>query len=216
MLISEKYKFIFIHIHKNAGISIKHALRPFAVEKWQPFAIGQWQWRVHKRLKKKGFPSPFFEPHPFHGHIKASEMIDALGFDAFNSFFSFAVVRNPWDWQVSLYKYMLKRETHYQHEFIKSLGSFENYIKWRCENEVRYQKDFIYSEDNRLLVDFVGRYENLNADFNQICSRIGVSTSLPKLNVSDGRPYRHYYTEETKELVGKVFEPDVKILDYTF
>lgn len=208
MLISKKHNFIFVHIYKNAGTSITHALRPFS--------LSQWQWMAHKILKKTSFPSPFFDPHPFHDHIMASEIIDSLGRDKFNSFFSFAIVRNPWDWQVSLYKYMLKLKTHHQHELVKALGNFEEYIKWRCENEVRYQKDFIYSENNELLVNFVGRYENLDADFKQICSHIGISASLPKLNISNTKPYQDYYTEKTKDLVKRAFEPDIKTFEYSF
>ena len=207
MLISEKHNFIFIHIYKNAGNSITHALRPFA--------LSQWQWRARQGLEILSIPSPFFDPHPFNGHIKASEIIDSLGRDKFNCFFSFAIVRNPWDWQVSLYNYMLKDKTHHQHELAKELGNFEEYIKWRCENEVRYQKDFIYSSNNELLVNFVGRYENLGTDFNLICSRIGISASLPKLNVSNYKPYQDYYTEKTRDLVRQAFEPDIKTFDYS-
>ncbi len=208
MLLSKKHKFIFVHIYKNAGTSITEALRPFA--------LGPWQWKAHKLIKKVGNHSPIFEPHPFHGHIKASEILDSLGEKKFKEFFSFAIVRNPWDWQVSLYKYMLKSETHHQQELIKNLGNFEEYIKWRCENEVRYQKDFIYSKNNELLVNFVGRYESLDSDFDAICSRIGISASLPKLNVSNTKPYQSYYTEKTKELVRQAFEPDIRIFNYEF
>ena len=208
MLISEKYKFIFVHIYKNAGTSITHALIPFATS--------QWQWIAHEALKKAGIPSPFFEPHPFHKHITAPEIIEHLGLEIFDSYFSFAIVRNPWDWQVSLYKYMLKEKTHHQHGFVKELGSFEEYIKWRCSNEVRFQKDYIYSQDDKLLVNFVGKYENLDKDFNQICTRIGISAALPKLNVSNTRPYQDYYTEETEELVRQAFEPDITTFAYSF
>ena len=208
MLISEKHNFIFIHIYKNAGTSITNIL--------EPFVLGKWQGKVHKALNKLSIPSPFFDPHPFHGHIKASEIIDSLGRDKFDSFFSFAIVRNPWDWQVSFYNYMLKQKDHHQHELVKELGSFDGYIKWRCENEVRYQKDFIYSKNNELLVNFVGRYESLDVDFSRICSRIGISASLPKLNVSNTKPYQSYYTEKTKDLVRQAFEPDIKTFDYDF
>jgi hypothetical protein len=109
----------------------------------------------------------------------------------------------------------LKSETHHQHELAKNLGSFEEYIKWRCENEVRYQKDFIY-DNNELLVDFVGRYESLDNDFNEICSRIGISVSLPKLNVSNTKPYQSYYSEKSKELVKEAFEPDIRTFNYEF
>jgi hypothetical protein len=167
-------------------------------------------------LKRINIPPPFSNPHPFHDHINASELIEALGYETFNSFFSFAVVRNPWDWQVSLYKYMLRLKTHHQHEVVKKLGDFDEYIKWRCENEVKYQKDFIYSENDELLVDFVGRYENLDADFMHICSRIGISASLPRLNISNTKPYQDYYTEKTKDLVRQAFEPDIEAFEYSF
>ena len=48
MLISEKYNFIFVHIYKNAGTSITHALRPFA--------LSQWQWRARQGLEILGIP----------------------------------------------------------------------------------------------------------------------------------------------------------------
>jgi hypothetical protein len=207
MLISREYKFIFVHIYKNAGTSITTALRPFA--------ISPWQWKAYRLIKKVGFPYPFFDPHPFPSHVNASKIKESFGAEKFNEYFSFAVVRNPWDWQVSLYKYALKSETHHQHELTKNLGSFEEYIKWRCENEVRYQKDFIY-DNNELLVDFVGRYESLDNDFNEICSRIGISVSLPKLNVSNTKPYQSYYSEKSKELVKEAFEPDIRTFNYEF
>ncbi|WP_287637280.1 sulfotransferase family 2 domain-containing protein [Microcystis sp. M20BS1] len=121
MLISREYKFIFVHIYKNAGTSITTALRPFA--------ISPWQWTAHRLIKKAGFPSPFFDPHPFPAHVKASEIKESFGAEKFNEYFSFAVVRNPWDWQVSLYKYALKSETHHQHELTKN-GSSVCVMQW--------------------------------------------------------------------------------------
>ncbi|WP_309383358.1 sulfotransferase family 2 domain-containing protein [Cerasicoccus frondis] len=208
MLISKKNKFIFVHIFKNAGTSINAALRPFA--------MSPWQWQIQKKLKEAKVPSPFYDPHPFDPHSKASEIIDLIGQETFDSYFSFAIVRNPWDWQVSLYTYMLKYETHYQHELVKKLGSFEEYIKWRCAEDVRFQKDFIYSESNELLVDYVGRFENLDEDFQQICSRIGVTASLPKLNKSNAKPYQDFYNDKTRELVRDTFSADIELLNYEF
>lgn len=150
---------------------------------------------------KKFNVKPQFDPQPFPAHIKASELINAIGKEAFESFFSFAIVRNPWDWQVSLYEYTLKNTTHYQHDLVNGFGNFDEYISWRCVEEVRFQKDFIYSDDGELLVDFVGRFERIDADFETICFHIGISTFLPKLNVSNRKPYQQYYNEKTKDLV---------------
>ena len=74
----------------------------------------------------------------------------------------------------------------------------------------------IYSKDGELLVNFVGRYETLNEDFETICSHIGISTSLPTLNVSKTRPYQSYYNEDTRELVRQTFDTDVSFFEYSY
>ena len=71
-------------------------------------------------------------------------------------------------------------------------------------------------EDGNLLVDFIGRFERIDADFQTICSRLGIYSSLPKLNVSKINPYQQYYNEETKELVRRAFELDISFFGYEF
>lgn len=203
MWFAKKRKFIFIHIYKNAGSSVTVALKSMRIK------IADYL------LRKINLPKQF-GPQSFPGHIRARELIKIVGREAFDSRFSFAIVRNPWDWQVSLYKYMLQTTSHPQHELAKRFGNFDEYIRWRCAKEVRFQKDFIYSEDGELLVDFVARFERLDADFETICSCIGVSASLPKLNVSNAVPYRQFYNEETKELVRETFDADIKLFEYDF
>lgn len=203
MLISSKHHFIFIHVYKTAGTSIKIALRPFAESRWE-------------RMYKAIFKAVGLRYKKLPRHISASKLIEQMGKEAFDSYFSFAFVRNPWDWQVSLYTFMLRMPLHRQHELMKQLGSFDAYIKWRCTEEVRFQKNFICSETGEPLVDYVGRFERLEEDFATICNRIGIKTSLPKLNVSNKKPFQEFYTEETRELVRRTFEPDIRLFHYDF
>ena len=207
VLISRQRRFIFVHIFKNAGTSITEALTPFAA--------GPRQLQAHRILKH--FHVAFLDPQPLPGHATASEIMAWLGEETFDSYFSFAIVRNPWDWQVSLYTYMLQYPGHFQHELVKSLGGFDGYLRWRCApGRFDTQKDFVYSKEGKLLVDFIGRFERLESDFRTICDRIGISTSLPRLNVSHTKPYRDFYTEETAELVRRTFEQDIRLFGYTF
>lgn len=179
-----------------------------------PFATHKWQHIAERALRK--FNISLYDPSPYARHIKASELVEKMGREAFEPFFSFAIVRNPWDWRVSLYNYMLKETTHFQHELAKSFGSFDKYIEWRVAEEVRFQKDFVYSENGEQLVDFIEMFERLEADFQTICSDIGISTSLPKLNVSNKKPYQQYYNKRTMELVKQAFEPDISLFGYEF
>lgn len=206
MLISNSRRFLFIHIYKNAGTSISHALSPYALAKVEKIAN-----LISTRL---GQPK-VFNPSPYPTHITASQLIDEIGIAAYDSFFSFAIVRNPWDWQVSLYNYMLKNTHHHQHALVSNLGGFTAYIHWRCENEIALQSDFIYN-NNELVVDYVGRFESLIHDFQEITRRIGIQVALPKLNVSNSIPYRQFYTNETRDLVAKMFSLDIKLFGYEF
>lgn len=223
MLISQRHNFIFIHIPKNAGTSITRALMPFALSNFRLkmiFIQNKMTFSLKGRFPGR-LPNSWVNPgHPYDNHIGAPYIFRKIGRDVFKSYFSFAIVRNPWEQQVSLYTFGLKAKWHPSHEFYKGLRSFDDYIKWRCSEEaseeVRYQKDFIYSEDGELLVSFVGHYERLERDFNFICSQIGISTSLPKLNVSNTKPYQEYYNVETKELVRRTFEPDIRLFEYDF
>lgn len=207
ILISYSNKFIFIHIYKNAGTSMLHALQPFGLNPMQK-AIN----RVSKRLLKR----EFYNQRPWQAHIRSSEIIKKIGKKTFQSYFTFAFVRNPWDWQVSLYSYMLKNTRHHQHELVKSLNNFDEYIVWRCREEVRFQKDFVCSEDNTILVNYIGRFENLENDFSHVCSQVGIQASLPKKNVSNTRPYQDFYNSKTIELVKITFKPDIDLFQYEF
>lgn len=205
MLISRKHNFIFIHIYKNAGSSITSSLLPFAQENSDQISVNT-----------PAADTKPFNPQPYHIHVSASDLIANMGGEEFAKYFSFAIVRNPWDWQVSLYSFMRKFKNHRQHAMALKFKSFKEYLRWRCTEEVRFQKDFIVDEQGKVLVDFVGRFERLETDFKEICSKIGISTELQKINVSNEFPYQSFYDDESIELVAKTFKPDIDLFNYTF
>jgi hypothetical protein len=212
MLISKKYQFIFIHIPKVAGQSITKAL--------DPFATGKWQGKVSLVLSSRvGISqSTLNRLHLYHPHITAEELRTIIGKERFKSYFSFAIVRNPWEWQVSAYNYTLKNPRHRNHKLIKSLGSFEQYLKWLCNQEQTNfcQKKFIFSHSGEQLVKYIGKYERLDQDFKLICSKLGISTELPQLNVYRNKDYKTYYNDKTIQLVRNFCSSDIETFDYDF
>ena len=212
MLISFSHRFIFIHVYKVAGSSIRKALR-----RYEPLPV-----RLKRiagiSLKKLGLldPEKQLNYKNYDTHITAGELRERLPRHIYDGFFKFAFVRNPWDWQVSLYHYMLMKTTHHQHAFIKSLGSFDRYIEWRVKEDKHLQKEFVTDADGELIVDFVGKIENLERDFEHVCRKTGIKASLPHENRSQRRDYRSYYNERTKQLVYEHFREDVELFGYTF
>ena len=170
MLVSLRHRFIFIHIYKTAGTSLTHALRPYARE---PLPS-----RVLERL---GLRKPAIAPLP--DHVSARDLREAIPHELFDSCFKFAFVRNPWDWQVSLYHYMRELRRHPQHEIVQAM-SFDEYIEWRVTSDKHLQKEFVTDESGTLLVDFVGRFENIEQDARKVFERIGIRAALPHRNRS--------------------------------
>ncbi len=237
MLMSRQHRFIFVHIYKNAGISITSALMPYAATPAQirvdnflnrfgisylyPLVIKdnstvkEWISNILNNIFERSILKS--HPQPVYNHASASEIISKLGKDVFNSCFSFGIVRNPWDWQVSMYQFGLEGTTNPRRRKFKGFGSFENYIRWRCQEDVHYQKDFLFSENGEQLVNFIGKYENLDADFRRICENVGIDARLPKLNQSTRhKRFQEYYTPETMELVRRTFAPDIELFGYNF
>lgn len=210
MLISRKHNFLFVHVYKNAGMSISKALSPFAASKFQRETV-----RV---LKQLNLPCPQgWDPNPFDTHLTASDLLTAMGQAEFDSFFSFGVVRNPWDWLVSIYTYVLQQPHHHLHEHFLRLGSFESYIGWQCEGGLPLQRDFLFSENGKQLVSFIGQFEKLEQDFESVCAEIGVSAELPRINVSrQSRSFQEYYDSRLVDMVRKKYQPDIELFDYQF
>jgi hypothetical protein len=201
---------VYVHIYRVAGTSIRDALTRYAYFPDRQLPI--------KLLRKIGMHHlvRHYRLEQFDGHATAQEIKEKLPPRIFKSFFKFAFVRNPWDWQVSLYHFMLQNKSHRQHRLIESLGSFEKYLEWRVNEDLHLQKDFVVDAHGKLLVDFVGKYFSLAEDFRYVCQRIGCNSALPHLNSSLHGDYREYYTGRTIEIVAEAFKEDIEYFGYSF
>jgi hypothetical protein len=203
MLISHHKKFIFIHVPKSAGTSIRSALSPFCY-------ANKITSLKNKLLKKKPI-----ESNNFDHHIKVDELKAKLPANIFNQYFKFGIVRNPFDRQVSTYHFIQQNKEHFQNELVKKM-SFEDYVVWRVEKGMNYQKDFLFDSQGNQLVDFVGRIENINQDFQYICDKIGVKNELKHVNKSIHKDYRKMYTGSTFELINKAYAEEIELFGYDF
>jgi hypothetical protein len=210
MIISHQKHFIYIHIYKVAGMSIRSALEPYDDLSSSDFPFYEnIKFRLGKRFK---FLSGWAIDH-----IKASKVKKYLPKDIYDNYFKFTFVRNPWDWQVSLYHYMLQYTDHPQHHLISKMKSFDEYIEWRVNEDLELQKEFIFDKDGKMIVDFVGHFEHLQEDFDTICSKLNLAPiQLPLINKSKHKPYKEYYNDATRKLIGDAFREDIEVFNYDF
>ena len=205
MIYSKSKNFVFIHIYKCAGTSIRNELKPYNDTFNKRLFLD-------KCLGKLGINSNFAP----YGHIVAREAKKYLGDKVWNKAYTFAVVRNPWDWQVSLYTYMLKLKTHHQHELISAMKSFDEYIAWRCERNFHSQSEFLKDDSDNIIVKDIYRFESLGSDIQRLASHIGCDVCLKKLNQSRSDLYRQYYSDESREMVRRFFNEDIERFGYEF
>ena len=155
-------------------------------------------------------------------HLFASEMRDSDRQGIWGGYFSFAIVRNPWDRAVSEYLWR-KRRCHIRVSF----ETFEAFVQglttgWEYEMDdyrhVVAQSQFLCDEQGEVMVDFVGRFENLESDVDEVRKRLNVTAGdLPKFNISAKRGhYSGYFTEETREIIARLYADDIELFGYRF
>jgi hypothetical protein len=174
VLISERKQFIFYHVYKVAGSSIRDVLRPYCSKQqiiMQNIIYGA------STLGLKLNTSPIYKFHPTLNEVK-----EYMGEDFF-SYYRFAFVRHPLDWQKSLYFFMRKNSRHHQHEIISRL-TFDEYIKWRIDEDMHLMSDLVTDDDGSLLLDDIYRFEDINPEFERLCKNLNISSSLPHKNIA--------------------------------
>lgn len=217
MLISRKYGFLFVHIAKTGGTSVRTALTPLM--RRDP---SRWLQSVCSRISglsghRLGVKIP--------RHAKAIAAREMLPGDFYQSLFKFAFVRNPWDLQVSSYHHVQRERPH----LVRHLSGFEDFLRWKLEGDRPYhyildastepQVHSLIDLSGKTIVDYTGRYERLKDDFQEIRDRLGLPESirLPhRRRAAERTDYRSYYSDAAAELVARYYAPDIEALGYSF
>ena len=214
MLLSIKHKFLFVHIAKTGGTSVRSALTRLRWRDpyyWPMFLCSRLSHLTGHRIGAK---------FPRHAKvIAAKEMLPA---EVFDRLFKFAFVRNPWDLQVSSFHHIRRERPH----LMKGIRKFDEFLRYKLDEERPYQfhldtsieqqVDYLVDLTGEIIVDYVGRYERLEDDFQIICERIGLHPlALPHKRKAFDRAddYRRYYNEQTAGMVAERFRHDIEAFE---
>lgn len=169
-----------------------------------------------------GFTDTFTNKYQTGGlqHLLATQVRAEVGAAVFDSYFSFAIVRNPWDKAVSQYVYMRQRDDlcHFIgmerdapfKEYLHLIGAMKH-VQW--EEQVA----FVHDADGTVLVDHIGRFETLKESADEIFRRIGIhGAQLPHELRGERGAYQAFYDDESAEMVGSMYAADVRAFGYSF
>lgn len=211
MLISRSKKFLFIHIQKTAGRSFEAVLKDNVPD--LESCMGT--------------------------HDHALWAREELG-DEWSDYYKVAFVRNPWDRLVSWYTMIKEKGTMTWYKRIVGMRryndltqyvlanatSFDEFI-YKCRDTIDdidgrksilyNQLDYVSDKNGNLIVDFVGRFENLSEDSQIVFQNLSLKgVSLPHKNSSKHKNYRTYYSDETRDEVSTMYAKDIEFFGYEF
>lgn len=159
-------------------------------------------------------------------YLFASHVIQEGGEELFDKYFKFSIIRNPWDRIVSQFNYMSKRPDLRSYIGMDENSSFKKYLSLiQKKNHVQWdhQYKFVYDSNGELMIDRIGRFENLNPFLYSVMEKLHVRTNflgfkrkIPHLNKSNKESYKLFYDQESIEIVKHIYRKDIEIFDYTF
>jgi len=234
-LVSHRYGFIYCPIPKNACSSLK---------RWYVLTLGV-------------TPQDPAWPKDAHAYCQERALTDPA--DLERGYFKFVFVRNPWHRLVS--GYVQKFVQRWEHPGSPSRPVVEQVYRSRGlppdhERSISFREfvEYVEAAEDRALdphwkpqylflgnvvFDFMGRFENLTADFESIIERLGVQErylfSINQISYGDEvrecvadwpatrlraltncPHYRFFYTDDLRKRVARRYARDVEMLGYTF
>jgi chondroitin 4-sulfotransferase 11 len=190
-------RIIFIHIPKTAGNGIIQSL-------YNQKATGH-----DKIIKYKKFNS-----------------------EKYDIYYKFGFVRNPWDRFVSAFHYLKQggisiNDIEFAQKYLSNIKDFTDFVYKLEEQSFRRlilkwihftpQYEFICDSDSNIAVNYLGKYETIDSDFEYLKKQFGKdSVKLKEHNKSKHNPYWEYYDMEMVEIVREVYKKDIELFNYEF
>ena len=227
MIVSYKWRFIYIRTHKTASknmeallatccgdrdiISPRGPITPNSPARNYKGLFNPIADILFESVNARTVIRRFREQMRFYNHMTAGQIKRRIGSETWNEFFKFCFERNPWDKVVSHYWYRKANPRK------RPVGSFEEYLE-SCRCPVDHP---LYTIGGELAVDEVGRFENLESDFRRITERIGLpQQKLPRRSNTQfrtsSRSYEDYYNDRTRRLVADLYAKEIEMFGYRF
>jgi len=211
MIISHKYKCIFIRVPKTGSTSIETLLKEL-----DPDCISS------------------DETMPPYGHNSASQVKQMLDIRIWNAYFKFCFIRNPYKWFLSQYsdnmtfthknntKIHLLLDDNYKlnmpkNNVITKSDACKLFVflhKWICSPTLGFKHHDTLAGQSMYIdekLDFVGKLENIGNDFEYIKKRLGIQESLKHLNKSNSDKLS--YHEDAYKLITILYKEDITLYE---
>jgi len=146
----------------------------------------------------------------------------------FSEYFTFSVVRNPWDRLYSAFKFLEKgginiHDRNAYEQYLEEYKDFEDFVINGLNKKMIYeimhfipQSEFICSKDGKIDVNYIARFENLKDDISKLSEKINNPIELDHHNSNKKVSYKEIYTSDMIKKVEEIYKMDVINFNYKF
>jgi hypothetical protein len=230
MILSHKYKFIFIKTNKTAGTSVEIALSKFLGDDDVITPIVEEDEQTRSDLGYRG-PRNYLAPareynlrsmaslvfkgkkQPrFYNHIPAWKVKARVGEQVWNDYYKFCFERNPWDRVISHYYWLYKSEPR---------PAIREYLQSSDVRKLKRRGIELYTIDGQVAVDKVCRFEDLAEELEIIRKQVGIPEELELPHAKskfreDKRSYHDILDEEGRATIAELFRQEIAICGYEY
>lgn len=206
MIASHAHRFVFVKTRKTAGTSIEIALSRHCGPDDVVTRISADDEVLRAAAGGVGPQNDDTDPSSY-AHMGARRVIEVVGRETWDDYFTFAVERNPFDVVASSYRYSARRPS-----FTRTFAEFV-----RSPRVTRLAlNERLYRLRGEIVVDRVYRYEELTAAMADVSTRLGIEMDLPHAKQGSGPHYRELYGPGDAEIVEERFARTIREFGYTF
>ena len=207
MIVSHAKQFIFFAVPKTGTHAVRELLRAHK---------GPDDWEQQILFGEQCLPIPEIAKIQ-HGHISAQQISPHLEAAVWESYFKFAIVRNPFDRFISSCFFLNRKNPLFIETPLQWMKSAIKAPQFRERVLVKPQYLQLMGAQGDIVMDYVGRYEHLQSSVDEICNRLRVkAVPLEIRNASEHKQYREYYDDELKSSVEMVYQEDLKRFNYAY
>lgn len=207
MIASHAHRFVFIKTRKTAGTSLEIALSRHCGPADIVTRISPEDEALRAAAGGVGPQNDDTSPSSY-AHMGARRVVQVIGREAWDSYFTFAVERNPYDVVASSYRFSARKPSYTK--------TFAEFVRTPRRLDRLALNERLYRIGGRVVVDRVYRYEELPAAIADISSRLGLELDLPHAKQGSGAHYRELYGPGDAEIVGERFARTIREFGYEF
>ncbi|GAA1930888.1 hypothetical protein [Nocardioides hwasunensis] len=207
MIASHAHRFVFVKTRKTAGTSLEIALSRHCGPTDIVTRISPEDETLRAAAGGVGPQNDDTTPTSY-AHMGARRVIEVVGRETWDDYFTFAVERNPFDVVASSWRYSARKPS-----FTKTFAEF---VRTPRRMERLALNERLYRLDGRVIVDEVYRYEELRAAVADISARTGLPLDLPHAKQGSGPHYRELYGPGDADIVAQRFSRTIRELGYEF